>query len=165
MLWIDDGEIVVPEFPYKGEIYFVDKNHSEGSDENGDGSFDSPWKTIRYGLQNISSGDALLVLGNNATSPVVYEERIESTDPRPLVPAGTPDRYTVIRAYPRRSVRMEGFFIRDASYVRIEGFQITNDLTGWDGSGIQIRSVDNDIKGISRLVGRGWDIGPYEYDG
>lgn len=153
----DPVEVVVPDFSYKGEVFYVNKNHVDASDENGDGSLNLPWETITHGIQNINSGDALIVIGTNS-GIVVYDERIISTTHNPMLPSGTQDQHTIIRAYPRRSVKMEGFFIRDASYVRIEGFQITNDLTEWDGCGIQIRSqyneiVDNYIEGIGGQPG------------
>src|SRR5690554_1260145 len=89
----ENNETIVPEFPYKGEVYYVDKSNPDASDENGDGTFYFPWKTISCGLQNIKSGDALIVLGNNSRDPVVYEERIESSTIHPLVPTGTQDQH------------------------------------------------------------------------
>jgi hypothetical protein len=58
---------------------------------------------------------------------------------------GTALNKITFKAEPRRGATVQGFDTRNADYLRIEGFEITNDLISNAGDGINIRSNNVEI--------------------
>jgi len=59
--------------PTTEKTYYVDVNHPQAQDDNNHGSFNQPWKTIEYAIQQTQLGDVVLVRGG------VYDEKIVRT--------------------------------------------------------------------------------------
>lgn len=135
------------------QVYYVDRNHPGASDNN-PGMEASPWRTIQHAADVAQPGDTIYAKSG------AYDERVV------VQTSGTADAKIIFRALPRRSVLMQGFYFRQANDIRVEGFRITNSLTGWtessgffiDGDGIEI--VDNElfeIKDVAILASWGED--------
>jgi len=77
-----------------GQDWYVDSK--KGSDENGNGSSLSPWKTIRKGIGRLKPGDALII------SAGVYRERLDvsrnGTEERPILIGPKGDGEVIIDA-------------------------------------------------------------------
>ena len=109
--------------------YYVDVN---GNDGNAGTEF-SPWKTIQKAGSIVNAGDTVIVKSGT------YNERVT------FAHSGTSDNKIVFKAYPRRTVYMQGFNTTNGHYIRIEGFDITNNLHGWMGGGIWVSSNNVEI--------------------
>ena len=135
------------------QIYYVDRNHPGANDGNA-GTEDSPWRTIQHAADAAQPGDTIYVKAGT------YDERAV------VRVSGTPAGKITFQALPRRNVLMQGLYLNGADYIHIEGFRITNSLTGWtessgffvDGDWIDI--VDNElfeIKDVAILASWGED--------
>ncbi|MBV6433881.1 MAG: hypothetical protein IANPNBLG_04115 [Bryobacteraceae bacterium] len=106
-----------------GAIRYVDNSGSPAcSNHPSNGSAVSPWCTVSYGIEQLSSGDTLYVQSGT------YSENIYISGP-----AGTASAPTVIRAYPGTTVTLRGLGtnsgrvkIANTSYITFHGFIITN---------------------------------------
>lgn len=106
-----------------GATYYVN-NSGTPACENiaGNGTLAKPWCSITYGLSNMNSGDTLYVMaGTYNESLYIYR------------PAGTPAKWTVIKAYPGHIVNLVGSGVNvgrnkiiNTSYLVFDGFNITN---------------------------------------
>ncbi len=121
-------------------LYYVDQAHPQASDSN-PGTESQPWLTIQYAADTAHAGDTVIVKEGT------YKERIHFGAGH----TGMKDSPIVFKGEPRRSVTMWGFYTRNCSYLRIEGFSVIGDtsLTDWtDGGGVFVYSdfvevVDN----------------------
>jgi hypothetical protein len=119
-------------------IYYVDRDHPAASDSN-PGTEAAPWLTIQHAADVAQAGDTIYVKEGT------YEERVLIRN------SGTAEAKIVFQAVPRRSVLMQGFTFDEVDHIRVEGFRITNSLTGWmdrfgvfiDGNYIDV--VDNEF--------------------
>ncbi len=96
--------------------YYVDKNRSGASDSNAGTEPAAPWATIGKCSSTLHAGDRC-----NVAAGGVYDERVTETT------NGTAANRIVYRAIagsPRPKVR--AFTLSSASYITIEGFEITN---------------------------------------
>ena len=114
--------------------YYVAKN---GTDVN-PGTSGQPWLTIQHAANTIVAGDTVLV------GPGNYSERIFFTSPH----SGNSTGWITFKANPRRSAQTQGFNTELANYIDIEGFNITTNLSSWQGGGIwtssdNVRIIDN----------------------
>jgi hypothetical protein len=109
--------------------YYVDVNGNNGNA----GTESSPWKTIQKAGSTVNAGDTVIVKSGT------YNERVT------FAHSGTSDNKIVFKAAPRRTVYMQGFNTTNAHYIRIEGFDITNNLPGWMGGGIWVSSNNVEI--------------------
>ncbi len=109
--------------------YYVASN---GSDS-GSGSQRSPWLNIQHAVDIAYPGDTVIVESG------IYKERVISNK------SGTSSSAKiVIKSSPRRTAIVCGFNISH-NYIRIEGFQITNDITGEIKDGISNKGSNNEI--------------------
>ena len=103
-----------------------------GSDSN-DGTEKSPFLTISHAAELVNPGDVVYVNAGN------YPERVV------IKKSGTSESSRItFKASPRRGATLSGFNL-PGSYIRIEGFQITNDLTGTAENGINSSGTYNEI--------------------
>jgi hypothetical protein len=122
------GEIVVA-----ANNYYVDNNHPSASDSN-PGTEEAPWLSIQHAADVALPGDWITVKQGQ------YDERVVVQN------SGSVDAKITFQASPRRSVLMQGFYLNEADYIRIEGFRITNSLTGWtERFGVFINGNNNEI--------------------
>jgi len=117
-----------------GMCYYVSKN---GSDSNS-GTETKPWLTIQFSIEQLSTGDTLLVKAG------VYNELIEIIS--------RPDHLT-LKAFPGDTPVIDGtglitstgiVTIRNTQYLTIEGFEIAHTTAHTGGYGLYAyRSIDN----------------------
>lgn len=93
--------------------YVVDQDAPGAADTN-PGNEQMPFKTVQHAADVAKPGDTIYVMAAK------YDERIK------VKAGGTKGRPVAFMAMPRRSVTVAGFDL-EASYVRIEGFEITAD--------------------------------------
>lgn len=140
----------------QGTTYYVDNGHPSASDSN-PGTESEPWLTIQHAADVATAGDTVVVKAGS------YWERVVPQN------SGTVGHRITFRAEPRRSVTMYGYYTVNASYLRIEGFNITPKPPprGWtENDGVFIRSdhvevVDNYFHDIENVAIRGYWHAPY----
>ena len=103
-----------------------------GSDLN-KGSKKSPFLTINHAADLANPGDKVYVLAGN------YNERIKTKKDG----ASAKERIAFI-ASPKRGATVSGFNLIH-SFIRVEGFQVTNDLSGVADNGIISTGANNEI--------------------
>ena len=103
-----------------------------GSDSN-KGSEQSPWLTIQHAADIAVAGDIIYV------KPGSYSERITSKKS-----GRSADARISFKSLPERTAIVSGFNLSH-NYLRIEGFQITNDLSGKTEDGITNSGMNNEI--------------------
>ena len=96
-----------------GATYVVDRAAPGASDTN-PGTEAEPFKTVQRASDAARPGDIIYVMAGR------YDERIK------VKAGGTEGRHIAFMARPRRSVTVRGFDLQ-ASYIRVEGFEITAD--------------------------------------
>lgn len=98
--------------PVEG-TYYVDKDHPAAADTN-PGTEALPWKTLQHAADVLEAGQSVVV------KPGTYQERVTTQKD------GTSQRYITFKA--QGEVVMKGFVIGH-DYLRIEGFEITGELS------------------------------------
>jgi len=93
-------------------VYVVDQSAPGAADTNA-GDEAAPFKTVQKAVDAAQAGDTINVMAGN------YPERIT------VKGSGAAGKPIVIRSMPRRSAVVGGFDLTGASYVRLEGFEIT----------------------------------------
>ena len=132
--------------PVPAAVYIVDQAAPAAADTN-PGTEQKPFKTIRHAADVGKPGDVIFVMTGK------YPERVT------VKSSGVEGQPITFGARPRRSVVMAGFDV-PASFIRIEGFEITADKPAvavqLGGSHCQI--IDNYIHdmmaGVSGTVGK-----------
>jgi hypothetical protein len=126
--------------------YVVDQAAPGAADTN-PGTEERPFKTVQHAADAAKPGDTVYVMAGK------YDERVK------VKAGGTEGRPLAFVARPRRSVTVGGFNL-GASYVRVEGFEITADKPA---TAVQLRAshceiLDNHIHdmmvGVSGTVGQ-----------
>ncbi|MEK4523176.1 right-handed parallel beta-helix repeat-containing protein [Psychrobacillus sp. FSL W7-1493] len=107
----------------EGKIYYV----SQKGNNNHLGTKEKPWKTIQHAANNMESGDTVFVRGG------IYSEFVRITKS-----GSKADGDITFQAFAGEVPILDGkkiklssanrafFFIEDASYIRIEGFELRN---------------------------------------
>ena len=113
-------------------IYFVDGNNPAANDSN-PGTESAPWRTIQKAANTVTPGDTVYVKTG------VYDERVL------INRDGTPGAKIAFKALPRRTVQVLHGFNISADAIRIEGFDITHNLAGWNNGGVWIAGHDLEI--------------------
>ena len=93
--------------------YVVDQAAPGAADTN-PGTEERPFKTVQHAADAAKPGDTVCVMAGK------YDERVT------VKAGGTEGKPVVFVAIPRRSVTVRGFDL-EASYIRVEGFEITSD--------------------------------------
>ena len=93
--------------------YVVDQAAPGAADTN-PGTEEKPFKTVQRAAEAAKPGDTLCVMAGK------YDERVK------VKAGGTEGKPVAFVAMPRRSARVGGFDL-EASYLRVEGFEITAD--------------------------------------
>ena len=93
--------------------YVVDQAAPGAADTN-PGTEEKPFKTVQHAADVAKPGDTVFVMAGR------YDERVKVTT------SGAEGRPITLRAMPRRSAVVGGFDL-EASYIRVEGFEITAD--------------------------------------
>ncbi len=131
--------------------YVVDQRAPGAADSN-PGTEDKPFKTVRHAADVVRPGDTVFVMAGK------YDERVK------IRTSGAEGQPITLRAVPRRSAVVQGFDLQ-ASYIRVEGFEITADKPAiavqLDGSHCEI--LDNDIQNM--MVGVAGTVGEPSADG
>lgn len=136
-----------------------------GSDSN-PGTAASPFRTIAKAAGVARAGDIVTVHGNTEAAPAVFSEYLVLSSA--LSGSSTSSR-VAFRVLPRRSAQVQGFNTSGANYVHIEGFQMTNNLSGWNqpyGVWIESNNVEvtdcyfhDVVAGVTSNYGKPWYSG------
>ena len=121
-----------------GNTYYVANNGADGNL----GTFDAPFETITHAIDVVVPGDTIMVMPGT-----YYEVNWEARPGIIIDKSGTEENYITIRSYDLenkavidgQSTLWFGFWLRNASYVRIQGFDLKN-FDGDPGGGIVIGS-------------------------
>ena len=138
--------IVCATGPMHAATYVVDQAAPAAADAN-PGAEQSPFKTVQRAVNEAKPGDTILVMAGK------YDERVR------VRTSGTEGQPITLRAVPRRSAILNGFDLQ-ASYIRIEGFEITAEkpATAVQLGGNQCEVLDNYIHhmmvGVAGTVGK-----------
>jgi hypothetical protein len=94
-------------------VYVVDRAAPAAADAN-PGSEERPFKTVQHAAEVARPGDTVYVMAGR------YHERIKVTT------SGAEGRPITFQAMPRHAATVDGFEL-DASFIRVDGFEITAD--------------------------------------
>lgn len=137
-----------------GHTYYVSQS---GNDANS-GAIESPFKSIQYGVEQLTAGDTLLIRAG------VYSEKIK------VVSSGSEVDKITISAYPNESVTLDGtnlkmdsdmdalVYIYDQSNIVIKGLELCDFVTTKRGTCIGGILVDGQWKNIELRNNRIHDI-------
>jgi hypothetical protein len=125
--------------------YYVSKI---GNDKN-DGSFSSPWRTVKYAWRNSGGGDTVLVRQGTYTGYEIWLHKNTQG-------SGIENQFWILKAYTAEVPIFENCrIIIDDSYVRIQGFHFsgTSFLQSTSSSGMQenIEILDNNISSSPKV--------------
>ncbi len=120
--------------------YVVDQAAPAAADTN-PGSEEQPFRTVQHAADVAKPGDTIYVMAGK------YDERVR------VKTGGTEGKPVALVARPRQSVTVRGFDL-EASYIRVEGFEITADTPD---TAIQLRDshceiLDNYIHAMRAAV-------------
>ena len=135
----------------KAAAYIVDQAAPGAADTN-TGTEQMPFKTVQHAADVAGPGDIVYVMEGR------YDERIK------VKAGGTEGKPVAFVAMPRRSVIVGGFDL-EASYIRVEGFEITADepTTAVQLHGSHCEIIDNYIHDM--MVGVNGTVGKLSTDG
>ena len=135
----------------RAATYVVDQATPGAADTNL-GTEEKPFKTVQRAAGAAKAGDTVYVLAGK------YDERVK------VKTSGAEGRPITLRAMPRRSAMVGGFDL-EASYIRVEGFEITAEKPAvavqLDGSHCEV--LDNYIHDM--MVGVAGTVGKPSPDG
>ena len=113
--------LLVPASQVGATDYHVDQS---GDDSTGDGSLGAPWRTIRYGLTQLSAGDTLYIHAGTypagGDSTAVYAVNASGTSGSPIVITNYQDDEVVI------ATNNSGFYLEDRQYITFDGLEIAS---------------------------------------
>ena len=135
----------------RAATYVVDKAAPGAADTN-PGTEQMPFKTVQHAADVVKPGDTVYVMAGK------YDERVK------VKTGGTAGKPVAFVAMPRRSATVAGFDL-EASYVRVEGFEITADKPA---TAVQLRAshceiLDNYIHNM--MVAVNGTVGKLNADG
>ncbi len=124
----------------RADVYVVDAAAPGAADTN-PGSEEKPFATVQHAADAAKPGDTIYVMAGR------YHERIK------VKTGGAQGRPIKFQAMPRRSAIIDGFDL-EASYVRVEGFEITAEqpATAVQLSASHCEILDNYIHGMKAAV-------------
>ena len=138
--------IIIPDISYaaSGAIYYV----STTGNDNNDGTFDAPWKTIQKACNAVVAGDTVYIKAG------IYKGKIT------IPTSGTSSAYITIQNYNNDTVIVDGSSgsgdgvvnISNKSYVRIKGLEICNNTSGDPPTGIYVSGSGSGIEILSNKV-------------
>jgi hypothetical protein len=119
-----------------GAMYVVDQAAPGAADTNA-GTEEKPFKTVQHAADLVKPGDTVYVMAGK------YDERVK------VKTSGAAGQPITLRAMPRRSATVAGFDL-EASYIRVEGFEIIADkpVVGVQLGGSHCEVVDNSIRNM-----------------
>lgn len=112
----------------RAATYVVDQAAPGAADTN-PGTEEMPFKTVQHAADVAKPGDTVYVMAGK------YDERVK------VKAGGTKGRPVAFMAMPRRSATVGGFDL-EASYIRVEGFEITADKPA---TAVQLRASHCEI--------------------
>jgi hypothetical protein len=139
----------------RAATYVVDQAAPGAADTN-PGTEEKPFKTIQHAADLATPGDTVCVMTGK------YDERVK------VKAGGTEGKLVAFVAMPRRAATVGGFDL-DASYIRVEGFDITADkpTVAVQLGGSHCEVLDNYIHemlmGVNGTYGRSVAGGPRDY--
>ena len=124
----------------RAATYVVDQAVPGAADTN-PGTEEQPFKTVQRAADTARPGDTIYVMAGK------YDERVK------VKAGGTEGKPVAFVAMPRHAATVGGFDL-EASYVRVEGFEITTDPPA---TAVQLRAchceiLDNDIHDMMAAV-------------
>jgi len=111
--------------PVRGATYIVDRSHPAAGDQN-PGTEEKPFLTVQRAADAAKAGDLVRVMEGN------YPERVAIKN------SGAERKWVQFQALPTGSVTVMGFDIVDQSYLRFEGFRISQDKPKVRTSGMEL---------------------------
>jgi hypothetical protein len=135
----------------RAATYVVDQAAPGAADTNS-GTEEKPFKTVQHAIDVVKPGDIVLVMAGQ------YDERVK------VRTSGAEGQPITLRAMPRRSVVVGGFDLQ-ASYIRVEGFEITAEkpATAVQLGGSHCEVLDNYVHDM--MVGVAGTVGKPSPDG
>lgn len=120
---------------------YVVEHATPGAADTNPGTEEQPFKTVQHAADAAQAGDTVYVTAGK------YDERVK------VKAGGTEGKPVAFVAMPRRSVTVRGFDL-EASYVRVEGFEITADkpATAVQLRGSHCEILDNYIHDMMAAV-------------
>jgi len=112
----------------RAATYVVDQAAPGAADTN-PGTEEKPFKTVQHAADAAKPGDTVYVMAGK------YDERVK------VKAGGTEGKPVAFVAMPRRSATVGGFDL-EASYIRVEGFEITSDKPA---TAVQLRASHCEI--------------------
>lgn len=134
------GVLAVTAVPVRAATYVVDQAAPAAADTN-PGTEERPFRTVQHAADMAKPGDTVYVMAGK------YDERVK------VKTSGMEDKPIAFVAMPRRSATVRSFDL-DASYIRVEGFEITADAPA---TAVQLRAshceiLDNNIHDMMAAV-------------
>ena len=141
--------------PVRAVTYVVDQAAHGAADTN-PGTEAKPFKTVRRAADMVKPGDTIFVMAG------IYDERIK------IRTSGVGGQPITLRAMPRRSAIVGGFDLQ-ASYILVEGFEITAEkpAVAVQLGGSRCEVLDNNIHdmmvGVAGTAGKPGSDGARDY--
>ncbi len=142
--------LLVPASQVCATDYHVDQS---GNDSTGDGSLSTPWRTIRYALDQLSAGDTLYIHAGT------YPAGGDSTDAYTIPTSGSSGNPITITNYQNDQVvistAQEGFVLSDKDYITFDGLIVDNTSAGAvciDAAGDHITIKDCELTNGYRAI-------------
>jgi len=121
--------------------YYIATTGSDGNN----GSFSSPWRTVKHAWKNSGGGDTVFIREGTYTDGQIWLQIGTQGD-------GIKNQFWTLMSYPDEIVTFTNTrFIADDDYIRIQGLYLTGtsyiQSVSWAGLHEHIEFLDNDISG------------------
>jgi parallel beta-helix repeat protein len=134
------GLSLVLSLQFLARLHAADYYLSPAADDSGPGSRERPWKTLSHAAANLKPGDTAHVLEGTYRDKVMFTRGGTEGAPITLKAEG----HVIISG---KGVEGENIFhIKDASHIRVIGFEIRDNLKVKDGSGIRVEGACSHIE-------------------
>jgi len=136
-------------FFFISTVFFAQHNYyvAKSGEDSNVGNIDNPWKTIQYGINQLSAGDVLYIRAGT------YEEKLD------IDVSGNPSAYIAIRNYQNEVVILDAIHSTnnssiiwtDNAYLKIEGLHLTNNI-GNNREGLTLQGAAHHIEIVNNKI-------------